>query len=206
MKLAKLAMALFTITLFTACSNDSSDNKSEETSTEVEQEIEKENESVQLPVTIFSEENYYEGQDVTFHRSIDSVNVSDFTDSNELDFLDRYGNEINRLNLDLANDYKLVEISMSHTLDGETDKSKRLEAFILNENSEILYNNETITDEVVTHQLSQATRDYSMGTNHDETGNILLAIPNEYFNNGHLQLKTVQENNDANEFIYIDLK
>lgn len=202
MKLSKIAIAILSVSLITACSNDSPNvdvkGDTEDTTTV------KKHKSVELPVTIYKQENYFSGEDVTFTRTVESVEVDNFTESTAIDFTDRYDNQIKRMDLDLINDFKRVKISMSHNVVGETTKTP-LEAFILDENSEIIFNNEPIADEVVAKQLKFSTLDYRMGSTHDKEGEILLAIPKKYFK-GNLQLKTISRNKEGNEVIYIDLK
>ncbi|MFP3721977.1 hypothetical protein SFC57_24060 [Niallia circulans] len=201
MKLSKIAISILSISLVTACSNDSP-NVEVKGDTE-DTTIVKKHESVELPVTIYKQENYFSGEDVTFIRTIESVKADNFTESTAIDFTDRYDNQIKQMNLDLTNDYKRIAISMTHNIEGKTTKTP-MEAFILDENSEILFNNEPIQDEVVTKQLKLSTLDYRMGSTHDKKGEIVFAIPKKYME-GILQLKTISRNNENNEVIYIDL-
>ncbi|WP_026672978.1 hypothetical protein [Alkalihalobacterium bogoriense] len=201
MKYRKLAIAMLSISLITACSNDSKTNPS---SDEEETSVIRKYESVELPVQIYTDENYRSGHDAIFTRTIESIEVTKFTESSVIDFIDRYDREIQNMNLDLINDYKQVIISMSHALESET-ATQRLEAFILDKNSQILFNNDPILNEVVNYQLQQATLERRMGRNSETEGDVILAIPNELFE-GILQLKTISRNNSDNEVIYLELK
>lgn len=203
MKIPKVAIAILSLSLITACSNDTNPNVDVISDTE-DETVTRKHQSVELPVTIYTKDNYYPGEDVTFIRSLESVEVTNFTEETAIDFTDRYDNQIKRMNLDLINDYKRVKISMSHNVEGETTKEPS-EAFILDESSEVLFNNLPIPDELVTHQVQLSTIDYRMGNTHDKEGEIILAIPKKYFE-GILQLKTISRNKENNEVIYIDLK
>ena len=204
MKIVKLAITILSIVLITACSDSTEDIQVSGKDTEdTEDATTKKHESVELPVKTFSKENYYPGEDITFIRSIESVNVSDFTEDTVIEIEDRY-NHLREMNLDLINEYKLVSLSMTHEVEGDTTKSP-LEAFILDKNSEIHFNAEPIADNVVIQQVKQSTVDYRMGKTHDDKGEVLFAIPRGYFE-GNLQLKTTVRNNGNNEVIYIDLQ
>ncbi|MDO7285902.1 hypothetical protein Q5W88_21600 [Shouchella clausii] len=198
MKFSTLAIAFLSISLVSACTNDGQEMES----TDVDARVST-NESVKLPVAIYKKDNYYAGEDVSFIRTIEEVEVSDFDESTAIDFTDRYDSQIKNLDLDLINDYKRVLISMSHATEGETTK-KPLEAFILDETSEILLNNEPVLDDEVVHQVKLSTLDYRMGSTHDDNGDIVFAIPKERFQ-GHLQLKTIARDNESTEVIYITL-
>ncbi|UOE94773.1 hypothetical protein [Alkalihalobacillus sp. LMS39] len=201
MKYHNLAIAILSILLITACSNDSKTNPS---SDEEETTVIRKYESVELPVQIYRDENYEPGHEATFIRTIESIEVTKFTEGSAIDFFDRYDRQTQDMNLDLVNDYKQVIISMSHALESET-VSDHHEAFILDRNSQILFNNEPLLNEVVNYQLQQATLERRMGRNYETEGDVILAIPNELFE-GILQLKTVSRNNSDNEVIYLDLK
>lgn len=205
MKFPKVAIAILSLSLVTACSNDTSPNVDVAGNTKkTEEKITKEHQSTELPVTIYTKDNYNSVENATFIRSIESVEVTNFSDDTVVDFIDRYDSQIKEMNLDLINDYKRVKISMLHSVEGENTK-RLLEAFILDESSEVIFNNEPIADEVVAHQVKLSTLDYRMGENYDNKGEIILAIPKKYFQ-GILQLKTISRNKENNEVIYIDLK
>lgn len=163
----------------------------------------KKHESVDLPITIYTKENYNMLENATFTRTIDSIEVGDFTKATVVEFENIY-DDIRDLSLDLINEYKRVSIQMTHTIDGKT--SQPYQAFVLDKNSEIHFNAEPIQDEIVKYQIKMASTDYVMGANTNKKGEIILAIPKAYFD-GNLQLKTVTKtNNDINEVVYIDLR
>lgn len=203
MKYVKLGMTiLFSLLIITACQDNGEVNGNDtvEATTPA-----KKHESVDLPVTIYTKEDYDMIKDMTFTRSIESVEVSDFTDRTVIEFEDIY-DDIGRMNLDLINEYKRVAIQMTHSIEGDTYPVTPYEAFVLDKNSEIHFNAEPIFDEIVEHQVRKATLDYAMGRNHNEKGEIIFAIPKGYFD-GNLQLKTfTKTNGEIEEVIYIDLQ
>lgn len=82
-------------------------------------------------------------KDMTFTRTIESVEVSDFTDRTVIEFENIY-DDIGRMNLDLINEYKRVAIQMTHSIEGDTYPVTPYEAFVLDKNSEIHFNAEPI--------------------------------------------------------------
>jgi hypothetical protein len=60
-------------------------------------------------------------------------------------------------------------------------------------------------NEFIMYQQEFLTTDYKVGNTLDETGNLLMAIPNSYANNPNLQIRTKQELDGEKKYIYIDV-
>ncbi|KFN13742.1 hypothetical protein [Bacillus pseudomycoides] len=167
----------------------------------------KKNESVHLPVNIFENNNYkIEGQKVTFTRSITNVEMKDFDQSSELDFRDRYNDYVSKKNLNLKNDFKLLIINMKHEIN-EKARSNPYEGYLLNEGSGLVIGENELAseNEFLEYQQTYITADHRAKSTFEQSGKILLAIPNKYANNKSLQLKIVQKINKTNKLVYVDL-
>lgn len=203
-----LGIALSTAILV-ACSNVEAPTNSVPTETEqvVKQEVKK-HEAIQLPVSVFTNNDYasWTGDNVIFKRTIDSVIVSDFEDeADEIMFFDRYDIPVESRQIDLINDYKKVTINMSHSIENEGNHFFWSEAYVLNKNTTFVVGDTAlVTNEFVNQQLRAASIDYEMGSTDELTGSVVLAIPNEFISDS-LQLKTVKEQDENLEVIYIDL-
>ncbi|WP_180228594.1 hypothetical protein [Bacillus pseudomycoides] len=167
----------------------------------------KKNESVHLPVNIFENNNYkIEGQKVTFTRSITNVEMKDFDQSSELDFRDRYNDYVSKKNLNLKNDFKLLIINMKHEIN-EKARSNPYEGYSLNEGSGLVIGENELAreNEFLEYQQTYITADHRAKSTFEQSGKILLAIPNKYAKNKSLQLKVVQKINKTNKLVYVDL-
>ncbi|MCR8860408.1 hypothetical protein [Bacillus pseudomycoides] len=167
----------------------------------------KKNESVHLPVNIFENNNYkIEGQKVTFTRSITNVEMKDFDQSSELDFRDRYNDYVSKKNLNLKNDFKLLIINMKHEIN-EKARSNPYEGYLLNEGSGLVIGENELAseNEFLEYQQTYITADHRAKSTFEQSGKILLAIPNKYAKNKSLQLKIVQKINKTNKLVYVDL-
>ncbi|WP_176545371.1 hypothetical protein [Bacillus pseudomycoides] len=167
----------------------------------------KKNESVNLPVNIFENNNYkIEGQKVTFTRSITNVEMKDFDQSSELDFRDRYNDYVSKKNLNLKNDFKLLIINMKHEIN-EKARSNPYEGYLLNEGSGLVIGENELAseNEFLEYQQTYITADHRAKSTFEQSGKILLAIPNKYAKNKSLQLKIVQKINKTNKLVYVDL-
>jgi hypothetical protein len=167
----------------------------------------KKNESVHLPVNIFENNNYkIEGQKVTFTRSITNVEIKDFDQSSELDFRDRYNDYVSKKKLNLKNDFKLLIINMKHEIN-EKARSNPYEGYLLNEGSGLVIGESELAseNEFLEYQQRYITADHRAKSTFEQSGKILLAIPNKYAKNKSLQLKIVQKINKTNKLIYVDL-
>lgn len=168
---------------------------------------EKKHEAVNLPVDIFVDSSYkIEGEQVGFTRSITDVEIKDFDDSSEIEFLERYGNAASQ-GFDLQKDFKMLVISMKHEVHKEA-LSRPLESYSLNAGSGLVIGD---IDLLSRNELLKYAQDYIStgympgGSTFDETGNILLPVPNEFVNDKYLQLKITQKLDNKNNYIYIDL-
>ncbi|WP_176546807.1 hypothetical protein [Bacillus pseudomycoides] len=167
----------------------------------------KKNESVHLPVNIFENNNYkIEGQKVTFTRSITNVEMKDFDQSSELDFRDRYNDYVSKKNLNLKNDFKLLIINMKHEIN-EKARSNPYEGYLLNEGSGLVIGENELAseNEFLEYQQTYITADHRAKSTFEQSGKILLAIPNKYAKNKSLQLKIVRKINKTNKLVYVDL-
>lgn len=169
----------------------------------------KKHEAVELPVIIYKDSEYdkLSGKEKTFTRRITSTEIKDFDESTEIEFLERYGNDVRRQHFDLRNDYKLLVITMSHELKGEEKRSIR-EAFMLNAGSGLVLGDDELamTNEFLSYQQEYVATDYRVGKTIGETGDIFLAIPNEFADNEYLQLKVLQKLDDESTYIYVNVQ
>ncbi|MDA1871999.1 hypothetical protein ACRS42_26565 [Bacillus thuringiensis] len=167
----------------------------------------KKNESVNLPVNIFKDSKYeIEMQKVGFTRSITNVEMKDFDQSSELDLRDRYNEYVSNKNLNLKKDFKLLIINMKHEIH-EKARSKSHEGYLLNKGSGLVIGDNEIAsqNEFLAYQQKYITTDWRAKMTSEQTGKLLLAIPNEYAKNKSLQLKLVQKIDGENKLVYIDL-
>jgi len=187
--------------------NDTNTKNETNTTTHEKQEITKDQvvkQSVDLPVDIFFKEQYFPGEDVSFTRSIKSVQVEDFKDADEeQSFFDRYSTNFRPMIKDNLHDYKKVTIDMFQKFDKEWHKDF-YEAFILDKTSAIFVGEEVTDNPVLNEQFKTITTDYKAGKTGEETGEIILAIPKDLMKN-KVQLKTVKRIDDEPETIYVDL-
>ncbi|WP_257146983.1 hypothetical protein [Bacillus toyonensis] len=196
---------MLSVSMLSACSdqNESVVKKQQQTSIKSV----KKNESVHLPVNIFENNNYkIEGQKVTFTRSITNVEMKDFDQSSELDFRDRYNDYVSKKNLNLKNDFKLLIINMKHEIN-EKARSNPYEGYLLNEGSGLVIGENELAseNEFLEYQQTYITADHRAKSTFEQSGKILLAIPNKYAKNKSLQLKIVQKINKTNKLVYVDL-
>lgn len=200
---------MLSASMLSACNNqdvNNGSNNSERHETSTKGNIKK-NESVNLPVNIFKDSDYkIEGQKVIFTRNIINVEMKDFDDSSELDFRDRYNSYVSNKNLNLKNDFKLLIINMKHEINEKARRSPH-EGFLLNKGSGLVIGDKELAseNEFLEYQQTNITTDYMVKKTSEESGNILLAIPNEYAKNKSLQLKLVQKIDGENKLVYIDL-
>ncbi|AHA75409.1 MULTISPECIES: hypothetical protein [Bacillus] len=160
-----------------------------------------------MPLNIFENNNYkIEGQKVTFTRSITNVEMKDFDQSSELDFRDRYNDYVSKKNLNLKNDFKLLIIHMKHEIN-EKARSNPYEGYLLNVGSGLVIGDNELAseNEFLEYKQTYITADHSAKSTFEQSGKILLAIPNKYAKNKRLQLKIVQKINKTNKLVYIDL-
>lgn len=196
--------------ILVACNNTESptNNVSTETEKTVKQEVKK-HEAVKLPVTVFTNNDYASstGNNVIFERTIESVTISDFKDeTEEIVFFDKYDVSIESRQIDLINNYKKVTINMSHSIENEGNHFFWSEPYVLSKNTNFVVGDaDLVTNEFVNQQLRTASIDYKMGSTDELTGSVILAIPNEFVSDS-LQIKTVKEQDDNLEVIYIDLE
>lgn len=205
LKLTKKALFLMlSVSMLSACSGQN-ENVVKEQQTSIKSV--KKNESVHLPVNIFENNNYkIEGQKVTFTRSITNVEMKDFDQSSELDFRDRYNDYVSKKNLNLKNDFKLLIINMKHEIN-EKARSNPYEGYLLNEGSGLVIGENELAseNEFLEYQQTYITADHRAKSTFEQSGKILLAIPNKYAKNKSLQLKIVQKINKTNKLVYVDL-
>lgn len=167
----------------------------------------KKHETVNLPVEVFIDSNYQiEGKQVGFIRSITDIEIKDFDDPLEIEFLERYGNAVRKQGFNLQRDYKLLVINMKHEVQQAAGRSP-VEGYVLNVGSGLVIGDESLINknEFLRYQEEHMLREFKVGTTLKETGNILLAIPNEFANDENLQLKINQKLDNENKYIYIDL-
>ena len=83
---------------------------------------------------------------------------------------------------------------MKHEIN-EKAKSSPLEGFVLNKGSGLVIGDKELAsgNQFLEYQQTYITTDYMVGRTIKESGNIVLAIPNEYAKNKSLQLKLVQK-------------
>ncbi|PGM60830.1 hypothetical protein [Bacillus cereus] len=208
MKLRITKKALFilvSVSLLGACSELKDNRVIEHQETPIKSV--KKNESVHLPINIFENNNYkIEGLKVTFTRSITNVEIKDFDQSSELDFRDRYNDYVSKNNLNLKNDFKLLIISMKHEIN-EKARSNPYEGYLLNESSGLVIGESELAseNEFLEYQQRYITADHRAKSTFEQSGKILLAIPNKCAKNKSLQLKIVQKINKTNKLVYVDL-
>ncbi|EJR49899.1 hypothetical protein IIO_06495 [Bacillus cereus VD115] len=197
---------MLSASMLSACSSQSENVVKEQQQTQAKKTVKK-NESVNLPVNIFKNSNYDIAMEkFIFTRNITSVEIKDFDESSELDFRDRYNSYVSNKNLNLKNDFKLLIINMKQEIN-EKAKSSPLEGFVLNKGSGLVIGDKELAsgNQFLEYQQTYITTAYMVGRTTKDSGNILLAIPNEYAKNKSLQLKLVQKIDGANKLVYIDL-
>ncbi|OUB70689.1 hypothetical protein BK744_21205 [Bacillus thuringiensis serovar zhaodongensis] len=206
MKITKRALfILVSVSLLGACSELNDDRVTEHQQTSIKSV--KKNESVHVPVNIFENNNYkIEGQKVTFTRSITNVEMKDFDQSSELDFRDRYNDYVSKKNLNLKKDFKLLIIHMKHEIN-EKARSNPYEGYLLNVGSGLVIGENELAseNEFLEYQQTYITADHRAKSTFEQSGKILLAIPNKYAKNKSLQLKIVQKIYKTNKLVYVDL-
>ncbi|PFW16959.1 hypothetical protein COL22_01945 [Bacillus thuringiensis] len=193
------------VSMLSACSGQNENVVKEQQQTPIKSV--KKNESVNLPVNIFKDSKYeIEMQKVGFTRSITNVEMKDFDQSSELDLRDRYNEYVSNKNLNLKKDFKLLIINMKHEIHEEA-RSKSHEGYLLNKGSGLVIGDNEIAsqNEFLTYQQKYITTDWRAKMTSEQTGKVLLAIPNEYAKNKSLQLKLVQKIDGENKLVYIDL-
>lgn len=191
--------------MLSACSDQNENVVKEQQQTPIKSV--KKNESVNLPVNIFKDSKYeIEMQKVGFTRSITNVEMKDFDQSSELDLRDRYNEYVSNKNLNLKKDFKLLIINMKHEIH-EKARSKSHEGYLLNKGSGLVIGDNEIAsqNEFLAYQQKYITTDWRAKMTSEQTGKVLLAIPNEYAKNKSLQLKLVQKIDGENKLVYIDL-
>ncbi|MED3269350.1 MULTISPECIES: hypothetical protein [Bacillus] len=191
--------------MLSACSGQNENVVKEQQQTPIKSV--KKNESVNLPVNIFKDSKYeIEMQKVGFTRSITNVEMKDFDQSSELDLRDRYNEYVSNKNLNLKKDFKLLIINMKHEIH-EKARSKSHEGYLLNKGSGLVIGDNEIAsqNEFLAYQQKYITTDWRAKMTSEQTGKLLLAIPNEYAKNKSLQLKLVQKIDGENKLVYIDL-
>ncbi|WP_230876518.1 hypothetical protein [Bacillus sp. SRB1LM] len=196
---------MLSASMLAACSSQNENIVKEQQQTSIKSV--KKNESVHLPVNIFENNNYkIEGQKVTFTRSITNIEMKDFDQSSELDFRDRYNDYVSKKNLNLKNDFKLLIINMKHEI-SEKARSNPYEGYLLNEGSGLVIGENELAseNEFLDYQQKYITADHRAKSTFEQSGKILLAIPNKYAKNKSLQLKIVQKINKTNKLVYVDL-
>ncbi|MBG9529137.1 hypothetical protein ABE51_29285 [Bacillus thuringiensis] len=206
MKITKRALfILVSVSLLGACIEPKDNRVTEHQQTTIKSV--KKNESVHVPVNIFENNNYkIEGQKVTFTRSITNVEMKDFDQSSELDFRDRYNDYVSKKNFNLKNDFKLLIIHMKHEIN-EKARSNPYEGYLLNVGSGLVIGDNELAseNEFLEYQQTYITADHRAKSTFEQSGKILLAIPNKYAKNKSLQLKIVRKINKTNKLVYIDL-
>ncbi|MGN4725304.1 hypothetical protein ACTFRJ_28305 [Bacillus cereus group sp. MYBK15-2] len=206
LKLKKKALFLMlSVSMLSACSGQNDSVVKEHQQTPIKSV--KKNDSVNLPVNIFENNNYnIEGQKVTFTRSITNIEIKDFDQTSELDFRDRHNDYITKKNLNLKNDFKLLIINMKHEIN-ETARSNPHEGYLLNKGSGLVIGENELAseNEFLEYQQKYITTDWRAKSTSEQQGKVLLAIPNKYAENKNLQLKVVQKLNNTNKLVYIDL-
>lgn len=196
---------MLSASILSACSGQNENVVKEQQQTPIKSV--KKNESVNLPVNIFQNNNYkIEGQKVTFTRSITTQEIKDFDQSLELVFWDRYNTYDKRKNINLKNDFKLLIINMKHEINEKARRSPN-EGFLLNKGSGLVIGDKELAgeNEFLEYQQSYITTDYMVKKTSEGKGDILLAIPREYAKSKALQLKLVQKIDGENKLVYIDL-
>ncbi|WP_410985492.1 hypothetical protein [Bacillus cereus] len=196
---------MLSVSMLSACSGQNENVVKEQQQTPIKSV--KKNESVNLPVNIFENNNYkIEGQKVTFTRSITNIEMKDFDQSSELDFRDRYNDYVSKKILNLKNDFKLLIINMKHEIN-EKARSNPYEGYLLNVGSGLVIGDNELAseNEFLEYQQTYITADHRAKSTFEQKGKVLLAIPNKYAKNKSLQLKIVQKINNTNKLVYIDL-
>lgn len=202
----KALFIMLSVSMLSACSSKSENVVKEQQQTQAKK-IVKKNESVNLPVNIFKDSKYeIVMEKFTFTRSITNVEMRDFDESSELDLRDRYNSYVSNKNLNLKNDFKLLIINMKHEINGKAKRSLQ-EGFLLNKGSGLVIGDKEIAsgNEFLEYQQTHITTDWRAKMTSEQTGKVLLAIPNEYAKNKSLQLKLVQKIDGENKLVYIDL-
>lgn len=205
----KLVVLSLSVSVLSACAQQENSpvNKKENTVQTHEKKEVKKHETVSLPVNVFVNKNYkIEGQQVTYSRSITDVTIQDFDEATEIEYLDLYGQSVRSQGFDLQNDYKLLVITMKQETQEEA-RSKPYEALMLSEGSGLVIGDSELANqnEFIMYQQEFLTTDYKVGNTLDETGNLLMAIPNSYANDPNLQIRTKQELDGEKKYIYIDV-
>ncbi|MEI3615377.1 hypothetical protein [Bacillus thuringiensis] len=197
---------MLSASVLSSCSGQNENVVKEQQQTPIKRSVKK-NETVNLPINIFENNNYnIEGQKVTFTRIITNVEIKDFDQTSELDFRDRHNDYVTKKNLNLKNDFKLLIINMKHEIN-ETARSKPHEGYLLNKGSGLVIGENELAseNEFLEYQQKYITTDWRAKTTSEQQGKILLAIPNKYAANKNLQLKIAQKLNNTNKLVYIDL-
>ena len=89
----------------------------------------------------------------------------------------------------------------------EEARSRPYEALMLNEGSGLVIGDNELANqnEFIMYQQEFLTTDYKVGDTLDETGKILMAIPNSYANDPNLQIRIKQELDGEKKYIYVDM-
>lgn len=201
----KALFIMLSVSMLSACSGQNEQVVKEQQQTPIKSV--KKNESVNLPVNIFKDSKYeIEMQKVGFTRSITNVEMKDFDQSSELNLRDQYNEYVSNKNLNLKKDFKLLIINMKHEIH-EKARSKSHEGYLLNKGSGLVIGDNEIAsqNEFLAYQQKYITTDWRAKMTSEQTGKLLLAIPNEYAKNKSLQLKLVQKIDGENKLVYIDL-
>lgn len=212
MNLPKKIVALsFSALLLAACGNDTSTTVNNTAETDkIPQNVQKieKNKTAKLPLEIFKDSSYkVEGEIFTFTRTVEKVVLKNFDDDNILEFYNRYDNYVREQNVDLKNNYMLLEIDVRHSLDKQA-RRKQQESFIFNEGSGLVIGDRELgkDDEFLNHQQKYITKNYNVNSTSKDTGNVLLAVPIEYLQGDLLQFKFIQKLNSEDSVSYIDVQ
>ncbi|MGE7954785.1 hypothetical protein [Lysinibacillus xylanilyticus] len=202
MRLTKGFLVLFlSFSVLSACNQEDSTNHDSENKSPVEKAVKK-HEAVDLPVDVFIDSNYgLRGH--KFTRSIINVEFKDFDESSELEFLDRYDKTVRGQNYDYQNDFKLLVITMKHEVQ---DEAYPYQSYEFNDGTGLVIGDDNLANKSKFLMYQQEYVTNRVGPTTDETGTILLAVPNEFANDKNLQLKIVQKLDKESDYIYIDLK
>ena len=202
----KILILMLSVSMLSACNGQNDNVVKDNQQTAIKNSVKK-NESVNLPVNIYKDSDYnIEGQKVTFFRNIINVEMKDFDESSELDFLERYDNYVRNENFNLKDDFKLLVINMKHEIN-EKARRNPYDGFLLNKGSGLVIGDTELAseNEFLKYQQTYIATDYRVKETSEEKGDVLLAIPNEYAKDKNLQLKIVQKIDGANKIVYIDL-
>ncbi|WP_068985696.1 hypothetical protein [Lysinibacillus xylanilyticus] len=201
MKLTKGFLVLFlSVSVLSACNQGDKTNHDSEIKSSVEKAVKK-HEAVDLPVDVFRDSNYGFSSHI-FTRSITHVEFKDFDESSELEFLDRYDKTVRGQNYDYQKDFKLLVITMKH----EEQGGSPYQSFVFNDGTGLVIGDDNLANKSKFLRYQQEYVTNRVGPTTDETGTILLAVPNEFANDKNLQLKIVQKLDKESDYIYIDLK